>query len=97
MFYRGQGVQHIALLSDDIVRTVKALRTNGIEFLRMPDTYYDMLILLLKKPTTSRVCISIIYLKSKQSEPRTALPCCPSTPVLPKKYEIHLEKSLIFK
>lgn len=43
MFYRGPGVQHIALLSDDIVRTVKALRTNGIEFLCIPDTYYDML------------------------------------------------------
>lgn len=43
MFYRGPGVQHIALLSNDIVRTVKALRTNGIEFVWMPDTYYDML------------------------------------------------------
>jgi len=42
--YYGSGVQHIALHTDDIVRTIAALRKNGVEFLEVPDTYYDMLI-----------------------------------------------------
>jgi len=40
-FYKGPGVQHIALLTDDIIYTVSQLRKNGIEFLYVPDTYYD--------------------------------------------------------
>lgn len=39
-FYRGPGVQHIALLTPDIISTVRQLRDNGIQFLRTPDTYY---------------------------------------------------------
>lgn len=39
----GPGAQHIAVLTGDIVRTVKALRDNGIEFLRTPRAYYDQL------------------------------------------------------
>lgn len=42
-FYRSPGVQHIALLTADIVSTVTRLRANGVEFLRVPDTYYDEL------------------------------------------------------
>jgi 4-hydroxyphenylpyruvate dioxygenase len=42
-YYRGPGVQHIAMLTDDIIKTVSKLRENGVEFLRTPDTYYDML------------------------------------------------------
>lgn len=42
-FYNGPGVQHIALLTDDIVTTVRKLRNNGIEFLETPETYYEML------------------------------------------------------
>ncbi|MDZ4723785.1 MAG: 4-hydroxyphenylpyruvate dioxygenase [candidate division Zixibacteria bacterium] len=41
--YQGSGVQHIALRTNDIVQTIEALRKNGIEFLNIPDTYYDML------------------------------------------------------
>ncbi len=41
--YGGPGAQHIALLSGDIIETVRALRANGIEFLRAPDSYYEML------------------------------------------------------
>ena len=41
--YRGSGVQHIAVRTDDIIASIDALRTNGIEFLSVPDTYYDML------------------------------------------------------
>ena len=40
-FYRGAGVQHIALLTDDILTTVAELRSRGVEFLRVPDTYYE--------------------------------------------------------
>lgn len=40
-FYQGPGVQHLALLTNDIVATVADLRQRGIEFLRVPDTYYE--------------------------------------------------------
>ena len=40
-FYRGPGVQHIALLTDDIVETVSRMRAAGIKFLRVPDQYYE--------------------------------------------------------
>ena len=40
-FYRGAGVQHIALLTGDIVATVTQMRDAGVEFLRVPDTYYE--------------------------------------------------------
>jgi 4-hydroxyphenylpyruvate dioxygenase len=40
-FYRGPGVQHIALATDDIIATVRELRRRGVDFLHVPDTYYD--------------------------------------------------------
>jgi 4-hydroxyphenylpyruvate dioxygenase len=40
-YYRGPGVQHIAMATDDIIRTVGTLRDQGVEFLRVPMTYYD--------------------------------------------------------
>ncbi|MEE9374257.1 MAG: 4-hydroxyphenylpyruvate dioxygenase [Saprospiraceae bacterium] len=40
-FYEGEGVQHIALATDDIVSTVIELRSRGVEFLRVPNTYYE--------------------------------------------------------
>jgi len=43
-FYEGEGVQHIAVATDNIVETVTALRNRGIEFLRVPTTYYDVLL-----------------------------------------------------
>lgn len=42
-FYRGPGVQHLALATNDIISTVTALRDRGLEFLRVPTTYYDEL------------------------------------------------------
>lgn len=42
-FHHGPGAQHIALLSGDIMKTIRALRGNGIEFLYTPDTYYENL------------------------------------------------------
>ncbi|HEY9046337.1 MAG TPA: 4-hydroxyphenylpyruvate dioxygenase [Ohtaekwangia sp.] len=40
-FYYGPGVQHIAIATDDIVETVSQLRNRGVEFLYVPDTYYE--------------------------------------------------------
>ena len=40
-FYRGAGAQHIAMATRDIVRCVAALRERGVEFLTIPDEYYD--------------------------------------------------------
>jgi 4-hydroxyphenylpyruvate dioxygenase len=42
-FYRGPGVQHLALATDDILATVGALRDRGVEFLSVPTTYYATL------------------------------------------------------
>ena len=42
-FYRGAGVQHVAMATDNILETVSALRSRGVEFLRVPDTYYESL------------------------------------------------------
>jgi len=42
-FYRGPGVQHLALATSDIIHTVTALRDRGLEFLTVPTTYYDEL------------------------------------------------------
>lgn len=40
-YYHGPGVQHVALATDDIIFTVSELRKRGVEFLRVPATYYD--------------------------------------------------------
>ena len=40
-FYQGPGAQHLALATNDILRTVDELRKEGVEFLDTPDTYYD--------------------------------------------------------
>ncbi|MDX3077290.1 4-hydroxyphenylpyruvate dioxygenase [Streptomyces sp. NPDC088354] len=42
-FYGGPGVQHIALATNDIVASVRAMRAAGVEFLDTPDSYYDTL------------------------------------------------------
>ena len=39
--YRGEGIQHIALASDDIYATVESLSENGVKFMDIPDTYYE--------------------------------------------------------
>jgi 4-hydroxyphenylpyruvate dioxygenase len=40
-FYNGPGVQHIAIRTDDIISTIRALKGNGVEFLDTPDSYYE--------------------------------------------------------
>ncbi len=41
--YKGEGIQHLALATDDIFKTVDLLRQNGVRFQDSPDTYYDMI------------------------------------------------------
>jgi 4-hydroxyphenylpyruvate dioxygenase len=43
-FYDGEGVQHIAMGTNNIIETVTALQQRGLEFLRVPSTYYDTLL-----------------------------------------------------
>ena len=42
-YYRGPGVQHIALATNDIINTVSRLRESGIQFINVPPSYYEML------------------------------------------------------
>lgn len=42
-YYNGPGVQHLAILTEDIVRTVSILQKNGVEFLSTPAAYYEAL------------------------------------------------------
>ena len=43
-FYNGEGVQHVAMATNDIVATVKDLMSRGVEFLKVPNSYYDELL-----------------------------------------------------
>lgn len=40
-FYKGAGVQHIAVATDNIIETVSKLRSKGVDFLYVPEVYYD--------------------------------------------------------
>jgi 4-hydroxyphenylpyruvate dioxygenase len=42
-YYQGPGVQHLALITGDIIGTVRELRDRGLEFLRVPNAYYESL------------------------------------------------------
>ncbi len=42
-FYQGPGVQHVAMATDDIIKTVTLLRDRGVEFLTVPSSYYAIL------------------------------------------------------
>lgn len=48
-FYNGPGVQHIALRTDDIIRDITNLKARGVEFIKVPDTYYENLKVRMKK------------------------------------------------
>jgi 4-hydroxyphenylpyruvate dioxygenase len=51
-YHGGAGVQHIALRSEDIIKSVEALRARGVDFLGVPDAYYDLLREKLKSSAT---------------------------------------------
>ncbi|MEI6575262.1 MAG: 4-hydroxyphenylpyruvate dioxygenase [Bacteroidota bacterium] len=40
-FYKGAGVQHVAMITNDIAHTITELKRRGVEFLEVPDSYYD--------------------------------------------------------
>lgn len=40
-FYQGSGAQHVAMATNDIIFTIKQLRSRGVEFLEVPDSYYE--------------------------------------------------------
>lgn len=48
-FYGGAGVQHIALRTSDIIRDITNLKARGVEFIKVPETYYDAMKLRLKR------------------------------------------------
>jgi 4-hydroxyphenylpyruvate dioxygenase len=41
--YNGSGIQHLALLTPDLIGTVRSLKQSGLEFLDTPETYFDMI------------------------------------------------------
>lgn len=41
-FYEGSGVQHVAMATENIIKTVQELQSRGIDFLRVPDEYYEI-------------------------------------------------------
>jgi len=41
--YHGEGIQHIALFSDDIYHSVEAMRAAGVDFLHTPDAYFEVI------------------------------------------------------
>ncbi|MFT3681082.1 MAG: 4-hydroxyphenylpyruvate dioxygenase [Ferruginibacter sp.] len=43
-YYNGEGVQHVAIATNDIVKTVTELQSRGVEFLQVPTSYYDDLL-----------------------------------------------------
>lgn len=48
-FNSGPGVQHIALRTNDIIKAIENLKARGVEFIRVPDTYYDTMKARLEK------------------------------------------------
>src|SRR5437762_5257494 len=70
-FYNGEGVQHVAIATKDIVKTVTEIQKRGVEFLNIPSTYYDELPAQDRKSTrlnSSHRCISyaVFCLKKKK-------------------------------
>ncbi|MBW7952120.1 MAG: 4-hydroxyphenylpyruvate dioxygenase [Chitinophagaceae bacterium] len=43
-FYNGEGVQHVAIATHDIIKTVTDLQNRGVEFLKVPTTYYETIL-----------------------------------------------------
>ena len=42
-YYKSAGIQHVAMSTKDIIKTVTKLRKNGVEFLDVPKTYYELI------------------------------------------------------
>lgn len=62
-FYGGAGIQHIALRTDDIIRDVSNLAERGVEFIKVPNSYYE---LMEKRLSSSGVKITQDFQKLKE-------------------------------
>ena len=69
-YYKGAGVQHVAVATDNIIETVTQLKARGVDFLYVPENYYDgYLLQLFTKPVLDRptMFFEIIQRKGAQS------------------------------
>jgi 4-hydroxyphenylpyruvate dioxygenase len=64
--HRGDGVQHAALVVDDIIATVRALRARGVQFMPTPGAYYDMLPARLERIGVGKIDEDIAILRDLQ-------------------------------
>ncbi len=81
--YRGEGIQHIALSTDDIYATVERLRGAGVEFLDTPETYYEMIDTRLPGHGEDLARLRrnrILVDGAPDRRPATAACCCRSSP-----------------
>lgn len=66
-YYGGAGVQHIALNTRNILHAITALRARGVEFLRVPEAYYDSLRARLAASATVKVKEDIAAIQVRPS------------------------------
>jgi 4-hydroxyphenylpyruvate dioxygenase len=88
--YRGEGIQHVALGTDDIYATVEALRRNDVAFQDTPDTYYEALSTRLPghKEDTARLAQNRILLDGAPAEDEMLLQIFTRTVIGPIFFEI---------
>jgi 4-hydroxyphenylpyruvate dioxygenase len=88
--YHGEGIQHVALGTDDIYATVETMRVNGVAFQDTPDTYYDLLPTRLPnhKEDTARLRKSRILLDGAPAKDEMLLQIFTATLIGPIFFEI---------
>jgi 4-hydroxyphenylpyruvate dioxygenase len=88
--YRGEGIQHVALATDDIYSTVESLRRTGVDFQDTPDTYYEALATRLPGHTedTARLSRNRILLDGAPAENEMLLQIFTKTVIGPIFFEI---------
>lgn len=91
--YHGSGIQHIALLTSDIIATVRILKKNGIEFLETPDTYYDLLLKRLPDITEDMDQLQELRILADGDEEGYLLQIFSKTVIGPIFYEIIQRKN----
>ena len=77
-FYEGPGAQHIAVATRDIVATVTDMRRRGVEFLTIPDAYYDEV--PARVPEVDRAARRPARSRASSSTATTRATCCRSSP-----------------
>jgi 4-hydroxyphenylpyruvate dioxygenase len=88
--YHGEGIQHVALGTDEIYTTVEALRRASVEFQATPDTYYEMLATRLPGHTedTARLKANMILLDGAPAKGEMLLQIFTKTVIGPIFFEI---------